>query len=331
MSTLVLSHAEVETLLPMGECIEVMAAVLAERARGGVYQPLRTVVEPPEVAGVMALMPAYRYGAQPQLGLKVVCVFPANPTLGLDSHQGTVTLFDGHTGQPQAIMSAGALTAIRTAAVSALATRLLARADAHALAIIGAGTQARTHIEALMLVRDFTRIQVYAPTRAHSHRLIADQQRMRGDEVELVATDTPEAALRGADVVVTATNSRLPVLRREWLADGAHINAIGASQPIARELDSATVADAALFVDSRESTINEAGEYQQALREGAIAGPEHIRAELGELVLGAHPGRGDERELTLFRSLGLAAEDLAAAVHVLVAARRAGAGIAVEL
>jgi ornithine cyclodeaminase len=275
-------------------------------------------------------MPAYRGGEHPVYSLKSVCIFPANPRLGLDAHQGTVTLFDGETGRPTAILNASALTSIRTAAVSALATRLLSRADAGSLAILGSGVQAQAHLRALMLVRAFRAVRIHSPNAEHTSALVATARAEFGDEVSFEACASAREALEGADVVVTATNSRTPVLERDWLADGAHVNAIGASIPSARELDVATVAAAELFVDSRESAANEAGEYRLARSEGAI-GEDHIRAELGEVAIGAHPGRSGEAALTVFRSLGLAVEDLAAAELAVASARRAGAGTEVEL
>jgi ornithine cyclodeaminase len=276
----------------------------------------------------MGLMPAHRGGERPLYALKAVCIFPGNPARGLDAHQGTVTLFDGTTGQPTAIVDASAITAIRTAAVSALATRLLAAEDARELAILGAGAQATAHLDALQDVRDFEQVRIYAPTREHAERLA---QRAGGGTTTATVVDRAEDAVRSAHVVVTATNSREPVLRREWLAPGAHVNAVGASAPTSRELDTATVADSSLFADSRESVLNEAGEFQLAVREGAIEGPDHIRAELGEVVAGMHPGRTDAQEITLFRSLGLAIEDMAAAERAVGNARSRGAGVEVEL
>jgi ornithine cyclodeaminase/alanine dehydrogenase-like protein (mu-crystallin family) len=323
MTVLVLGRAAVAEALPMGECIEAMAEVLAAHARGEVHQPLRSVSMPEASDGFMGLMPAHRGGERPLFSLKAVCIFPGNPARGLDAHQGTVTLFDGTTGEPAAILDASAITAIRTAAVSALATRLLARADARELAVLGAGVQAAAHLEALRAVRAFERVRIYAPTREHAERLAG--------RVGATVADSAESAVRGADVVVTATNSREPVLNREWLAAGAHVNAVGASAPTSRELDTATVAACSLFADSRESVLNEAGEFQLALREGAVEGPDHIRAELGEVVAGIHPGRMGPEEVTVFRSLGLAIEDMAAAELAVENARSRGAGTEVEL
>jgi ornithine cyclodeaminase len=323
MRVLVLSHDDVRETLTPGACLEAMAEVLAARARGGAYMPLRSVMRAPGAAGLMGLMPAWAPGT---FALKAVCLMPRNPARGLDAHQGVVTLFDGETGQPTAILDASAVTAIRTAAVTALATRVLAREDAHELAIVGAGVQAAAHIEALLAVRDFDAVRVYAPTADHVRAMIE-----AAGVPFIAAAESAEEAVRGADVVVTVTSSREPVLRRAWLAPGAHVNAVGASTPAAREIDVETVAAAALFADSRESLRNEAGEYQLALREGAISDEDHVRAELGEVLAGLHPGRSDDDELTLFRSLGLAVEDLAAAQVAVAAARRLGRGTEVEL
>ena len=331
MRVLVLSHRDVVAALPPAACAESMAAVLAARARGETHMPLRSIMAPSGAAGIMGLMPGWRAARQDRaavFALKAICVIPGNPGRGLDAHQGIVTLFDGETGVPTAILDASAVTAVRTAAVSAVATDVLARTQARTLAILGAGVQGRAHLQALAAVRDFTRVRVYAPTRAHAQAL-ADDARPAGGEVRAVAT--AEDAVRGADVVVAATNSPEPVLARAWLAPGAHVNAVGASTPRAREIDTATVAASALFCDSRESLRNEAGEFQLAVREGAIAGEEHVRAELGEVLAGSAPGRRDDGELTLFRSLGIAVEDLAAAETAVAAARAQGLGTEVEL
>jgi len=331
MRVLVLSHREVVAALPPRACAEAMAAVLTARARGETYLPLRSIMAAPGAAGFMGLMPSWR-GAQQDSGavfaLKAICVIPGNPARGLDAHQGTVTLFDGETGVPTAILDASAVTAIRTAAVSAVATGLLARAGARTLAILGAGVQGRAHLEALAPVRDFEQVRVYAPTRAHAQAL-ADEAGLTSAAVSVAAS--AEDAVRGADVVVAATNAREPVLAHAWLKPGAHVNAVGASTPRAREIDTATVAASALFCDSRESLRNEAGEFQLAIREGAITGEAHVRAELGEVLAGSAPGRRDDAELTLFRSLGIAVEDLAAAETAVAAARAQGLGTEVEL
>jgi ornithine cyclodeaminase/alanine dehydrogenase-like protein (mu-crystallin family) len=327
----VLSHRDVLAALEPGPCAEAMAAVLAGHARGQTYMPLRSVMVPPDADGFMGLMPGWR-GPQGDgaaaFALKAVCIMPGNPARGLDAHQGLVTLFDGRTGVPTAILDASAITEVRTAAVTAVATGALARQDASTLAILGAGTQARAHLRALQPVRGFGQARIYAPTEAHARRMAAQA----GDlGMELTVTASAADAVRGADVVVTATSAREPVLRRDWLEPGVHVNAVGASSPQARELDTATVAASALFCDSRESLRNEAGEFRLAIAEGLIDGEDHVRAELGEVLAGTAPGRRDRGELTLFRSLGLAVEDLAAAELAVAVATERGLGTEVKL
>ncbi|HVW90562.1 MAG TPA: ornithine cyclodeaminase family protein, partial [Gaiellaceae bacterium] len=252
-------------------------------------------------------------------GLKAVAIFPSNAALGLDLHQGFVALFDGETGATRAILNAGGITAVRTAAVSGVATRLLARDDVRTLAILGTGIQARAHLEAMRAVREFERVVVWGRTPGRFADL---------DDVEEVPD--AETAVRAADVLVTATSAAEPIVRREWLKPGVHVNAVGSSIPTTRELDTETMAAASLFVDRRESTISEAGDFLFPQREGAI-GPEHIRAEIGELVLGTATGRRSPDELTVFKSLGLAVEDLAAAEYVLARAEEENAGTVVSL
>jgi ornithine cyclodeaminase/alanine dehydrogenase-like protein (mu-crystallin family) len=331
MRVLILGHREVLAALPLEACARAMAAVLTEHAKGGTHMPLRSVMMPPGAAGFLGLMPAWRGQAPDQaaaFALKAVAVMPGNPARGLDAHQGLVTLFDGETGVPTAILDASAITAVRTAAVTAVATALLARHDARTLAVLGAGTQARAHLRALAHVRDFRQVRVYAPTRAHAEALV-EQAGVARAEVGVAAS--AEEAVSGADVVVTATSAREPVLRHAWLKQGTHVNAVGASTPQARELDTATVAASALFCDSRQSLRHEAREYQLAISEGLIAGEEHVRGELGEVLAGLAPGRRDDGELTLFRSLGLAVEDLAAAELAVAVARERAIGTEVEL
>ena len=324
-SVLILSHDDVIAALPPDACADAMAEVLAAHARGEAQMPLRSVVRFEGAAGFMGLMPAWRGGEEPVFALKSLCLMPGNPARGLDTHQGTVTLFDGATGVPTAILDASAVTAVRTAAVSAVATRTLAREDARVLAILGAGVQGKAHLKALVGVREFEDVRVYSPTEAHARAFAA-----AGDGLARVVSSA-EDAVRGADVVVTATSAREPVLRRDWLEPGAHVNAVGASTPSVRELDVDTVAACALFCDSRESLRNEAGEYRLALEQGAIPGENHVRGELGEVLAGSAPGRLHADELTVFRSLGLAVEDLAAAECAVTRARRMRIGTEVEL
>lgn len=285
----IFSEHDVHRLLTFEACIRVMEDALAALARGEVHQPLRSVIRAEGAAGFFGLMPSYHRN----YALKEVCVFPDNPKRGLDTHLGAVLLHSGETGELLAIANASAITAIRTAAVSAVATKLLARKDASVLAVLGAGVQGRSHMAAIPLVRDIREVRVFSRDAAKC------------------TAGSAEEAVRGADIIVTATSSREPVLKREWIKPGAHINAVGSSIAAARELDGATVAATSMFVDRRESTVNESGDYLFALREGAIAGPQHIRAEIGDILIGKAKGRTSADEITLFKSLGLAIEDLA--------------------
>jgi ornithine cyclodeaminase/alanine dehydrogenase-like protein (mu-crystallin family) len=318
---LVLSESEVHELLTMGECITVMEDALRALARGEVHNPLRQIIRASGAPGMLGLMPAWRGGASPFYGLKEVCVFPENPKRGLDTHVGAVILHSGETGEPLAFMNASAITAIRTAAVSAVATKLLARKDAAVLAILGAGVQARAHLASIPLVREVREVRVYS--RSGAEGLGA----RTGISPRIVAT--AEECVRGADIIVTATSSREPILRLDWIAAGAHINAVGSSIAAARELDAQTMAACSLFVDRRESTVNESGDFLFAVREGLID-QEHIRAEVGEVLLGTAPGRTSNDEITLFKSLGLAIEDLASAAFLYEKARSTSRGTWVE-
>jgi ornithine cyclodeaminase len=317
MSFLVLTHDEVERLLPMRECVDVMEDALGALALGHMHLPLRMVVRPPGEDSFLGLMPTHRSQPDAVYALKVIVVAPDNPQRGLDAHQGAVMLFDGETGEVRAVMNASAITAIRTAAVSGVATRHLARADARRLAILGSGVQAKAHLEAMRCVRDFDEVRVYSPNREHAASLGVD------------VAGSAEEAVRDADVVVTATTAREPVLFREWLKPGAHVNAVGACFPTTRELDGDLVAASVFVVDRRESAENEAGDYVLALDEGKIKRG-HIHGELGDVLIGTAPGRRNDEEITVFESLGLAIEDLAAAQHVLRKAEEQGVGTRVE-
>jgi ornithine cyclodeaminase/alanine dehydrogenase-like protein (mu-crystallin family) len=325
---LVLTSNDVERLLPMRDCIEVMAEALVALHRGEMSMPLRHVFAPPNATGVMAWMPAHRSGdPESMFGTKALIVIAENPARGLDGHQGVVILQDGETGELRAIVDASAITAVRTAAVTAVATRALAREDARRLTIIGTGTQARRHLESIPAVRPIERAVVAGRTPQKATAFVDGLR--KAVPFGLQAAQDAEEAVRDADIVVTATTSLEPVLRGRWLAPGTHVNGVGASRPTSRELDTELVATASLFADRSESVQNEAGEYRLALDERKI-GPDHIRAELAEVLTGERPGRTSAVEITLFRSLGLAVEDLAAAAFVLERAAEAGAGTLLE-
>ena len=321
MSVLVLGEDDVRATLDMPRCIAAMEGVLAALARGEVSMPLRTIFRVPDenVLG-LGLMPAHRAGAEPVISLKEVVVAPGNSARGLDPHQGAVLLHDGTTGQLVAVLNASPITEIRTAAVSAVATRLLARPRSRQVAILGSGVQGRSHAVAMREVLPEAELRVWSRDPVHAEALAL--------EAHGLACASVAEALDGADVVCTCTASPEPIVALGDLAPGAHVNAVGSSGTWARELEADVVAGASLFVDRRESTVNESGDYLGAVAERGI-GPEHILAELGELLVGAHPGRRSDEELTVFKSLGLAAEDLAAAALCVEVARERGLGVEV--
>ena len=327
MPMLVLSQTEVRELLPMDRCIELMAEALTGLSAGEAVNPLRHGIFLPDRSGLLGLMPGYI--AEPAaLGVKVIAVFPDNHGSELDSHQGIVALFDAQNGRPLAILEASEITAIRTAAASGLATRLLAREDASELAILGSGRQARTHLEAMAAVRPLNKVRVFSPHREHREGFAAKARRRSSLLVR--AVDSAEEAVRGADIICTTTTSADPVVHGSWIHPGAHINAAGSSVAGDRELDTASVLRARLFVDCRESTVNEAGDFLIPKKEGAVT-DEHIQGELGEILLGSIQGRQSADEVTLFKSLGVAVEDLAAATYVYTEAKDRGVGTEVEL
>src|SRR5579859_1164136 len=321
---LVLSGRDVHDLLSYAECADVMRSALTGLARGEIQMPLRTVVRPSDAAGFMGLMPAYAPGAG--FGLKALCIMPGNPALGLDTHQGGVLLFTADTGEPVAMVNASALTEIRTAAVSAVATDLLARRDATELCVIGTGVQGQAHAKAIAATRKLTGIRLvgrdFGRADARAELLAADC----GGVPVTACADVP-FALEGAGIVVTATSSAVPVLSRDWLDDGVHINAVGSCVPSDREIDTATMTAARIYADRLDSLRNEAGDYLLAQADGAEP---DVCGELGAVLTGSAPGRSGDAEITLFKSLGLAAEDLAAAHYVYEKAKRTGTGTAAE-
>jgi alanine dehydrogenase len=284
-----LDEGAVGRLLRMGEVIPAMEKALADFSGGKVVQPVRTMLPVAEHQGFLGLMPAYTGSA---LGAKLVAFYPRNTEV--PTHHATILLFEPGTGEPLVTMDGRLITEVRTAAVSAVATDRLAKHDASVLALIGSGVQARSHLEALRLVRDFREVRVWSPRHARAF----------AEEHGVVAAASAEEAVRGADVVVTATTSQTPVLFGEWLLPGAHVNAVGAARPDWRELDDGVLSRARVYVDAREAAMKESGDV--------IAAGEVV-AEIGEVAAGTGPGRRSAEEVTLFKSLGLAVEDMATA------------------
>lgn len=324
---LIISESEVQRLLPMSECIAIMADALKSLARGEVLLPLRPVMWLPDKTGALAMMPSYSRHLS-KIGVKVISVFPGNRNTPFDSHQGAVLLFDSTHGQLLAMIDASSITAIRTAAVSGVATKLLAREDASDLAILGSGVQARTHLEAMLCSRTISRIRIWSRNRDHAREFATRESERFARSIELVAD--ARDAVRNAEIICTATSSREPVLFGNWIAPGAHINAVGASVASARELSTFAVAKSKLFVDKMESALKEAGDFLIPKCENVID-DSHIVGEIGEVLIGKIPGRNSPEEITLFKSVGIAIEDLAAAQFIYEEALKKGIGVSVEL
>lgn len=287
-------------------CIGLMRDCLSQLEEGKAVQYLRTVTPLPS-GDIMGYMPAAVSGA---FGAKVITVFHHNSEKGLPSHQGSVLLFDGETGTLRAMLDGGAITEIRTGAASAVATDLLARPDAEVLALIGSGAQARSHLLAIREIRRLREVRVWSPSLESDTRFAREMGAMTGLTVRICAS--AREAAEGADILCTLTPSKTPVLEREWLKPGAHVNAVGACSADARELSGELVRDSVFYCDSVESVLAESGDYLIPLREGMF-GEEHLRGTVGELLLGKKPGRTSPEEITVYESLGLAVEDIACA------------------
>ncbi|GAA2733888.1 ornithine cyclodeaminase family protein [Streptomyces nogalater] len=321
---LLIDRATVRRVYPMERAVEVMAEAMRRYSAGLVDQPLRTILRPERDTGLLGTMPGFVAGEElAGYGLKAMVLKPENPARGLDLHVGIVMVFDPETGAPLAMMDAGAVTALRTAAVSAVATDALARPGTGDLAILGSGTQARSHLEAMAVVRELRRVRVWSRTPANAEAYRHWAAKELGIEVEVV--DRPAAALVGADLVCTTTATKEPLVTADDLAEGAHVNAVGASFADHRELSAEAVARSAFFVDSRQSALAESGDLKAPLDAGLV-GPDHIRAELGEVLLGRHPGRRDEREITVYKSLGLGVQDIMSGFAIAEAAAAQGLG-----
>ena len=326
MEIRVLRGPQVRQLLPMSECVELMHRTMIAVSERRVVLPLRSVMVMPGELGMLGNMPGYI--AEPEcFGVKLVSLIPRNKPTQYSSHLGLVLLFEAQHGCPVALLDAGEITAIRTAAASGLATRLLARPDAGDLALLGAGEQARSHLEAMLAVRALRRIRVWARDGGKAAAFARAEGARHGVTIETSAT-VPEA-VAGADIICTLTKAREPILLGEWLAPGVHLNLVGSSLAATAEIDTPAVVKSRFFVDYRESTVNEGGEYLRALAAGAVE-PEHILGEIGEVANGSMVGRRSPSDVTLYKSLGIAPQDLASAHYVLAKARAAGVGQVID-
>ena len=315
------------SLLPMGDLIAAMESALAKFSAREVLQPVRTVLTVGPSKAYYGLMPAF-IPAPASMGAKIVTVFGDNHTRGLPSHLATIVLLDPETGMLQAIMDGRYITEARTAAVSAVATRFLARADAATLAIVGSGVQARSHLEAYQLVRQLKEVRIWSPNPRSRSRFVDDMSPKV--TVPIVDAATAEQAVRGADLIVLVTSSPTPVIEDAWVSEGAHVVCVGACRPTQQEMPPQLVKRSRLYVDSSAAAVLEAGDIVMNIAAGLFDGS-HIRGEIGELVLGRVAGRSSDREITLFKSLGMAVEDVVAADLVFRRASESGAGTELTL
>ena len=331
--TLLLRESEVAALLPMEAAIEVMEQALVAFSRGHVLQPVRQALTITPHGGYLGLMPAHiRGGTAPgdapaALGAKAVTFYTGNAERNLPTHMAVILLWDPQTGTPLAIMDGRFITEVRTAATSAAATKALARPEATVLALLGSGVQARSHLQALRRVRTLREVRVWSRTPGHGERLAREAS---DRYLPVRACASAEEAVRGADLIVTATSSASPVLEGRWLRAGVHINAVGAPRPDRRELDTAAIVRSRVFVDSRAGALAESGDLLHPLKEGAID-EGHILGEVGEVLAGTLPGRTSAEEITLFKSLGMAVEDVATAAYVYAQATARGVGEEITL
>jgi alanine dehydrogenase len=315
-----LTEQDVRQVLPASELpalVALMKDALADFSAGRVTQPVRSAVPVGPPGQYLGLMPAL-VPASGALGAKLVSVVPGNAARGLSTHYAVVALFDTGTGALTALVDGRYITEVRTAAVSTVSIQLLARPDASRLGILGAGVQARSHLEAIAATRRLTCVRAWGPDAAQLREFASEMSRKAG--VEVVASRNAEDAVTAADLIVLATASPDPVIRSEWVADGAHVVSVGACRPDQREMDGALIARARLVVDSRDAALVESGDIVQGMAEGRF-GRDHLAGELGEIALGRVPGRLDRASITLFKSLGLAVEDVVTAAWVV---RRAG-------
>ncbi len=298
--------------ITMEECITVMENIFIQLEENQAFNPLRSAMLIPGENGLLSMMPGY-INKQDIMGIKSVSVYPENANIGLESHQGSVTLFNALNGTPLAIMDAGQITAIRTAAVSGLATRILAKKNSKILAILGSGIQARTHIEAMTTILNLEEIRVWSKNKKNAKKLVEEQRKKYA--IPFRPFDTVNEAIYNADIICTTTAAVEPILHGKHLMQGVHINAVGSSVRNTRELDGFAIKLSKLYVDKIESTINESGDFLMAKQEGTID-DNHIIGTLGEILTKQKKGRNNTNDITLFKSLGLAVEDIATSFFI---------------
>jgi ornithine cyclodeaminase len=324
---LVLSEKQVQSLIDLDELIAALEQAHIQYSTGKAIMPVRLVVPLPQIQGRITSMPGY-LNEDKTLGMKVVTYFQDNPKQNLPAILATIMLFSSDTGKMLAAMDGGYITAIRTACASALATRTLANANTPVLGILGAGVQARAHIQALTRVRKLSRIKLYSPSGTSARRIKEDLERPCGLAIEVV--DSAQAAVRDSDLLVTVTTAKAPIVQAEWLKPGVHINAVGSHRPDLREIDGATMKRAKVVVDSHDAVMAECGDILLALKEQSI-GAADIHGEIGEVLAGVKAGRSSPSEVTLYKSVGIAIQDVAAAQLVYRKALERNVGTDVEV
>lgn len=327
MSILILNKLEVESILSMQDCIRIMSDAFKALDSGKSRQPLRSLMRLPTQKGLLGMMPGYT-GENNIFGIKSISVFPENFRKCISSHQGVILLYEGDNGRLIAVLDAEVITAVRTAAVSALATDILARKDAGILAILGAGVQGRQHLKSISLVRNISKVFVWDIVEESTKAYVESES--KNTDTEVIGVNSAEDAAAAADIICTVTPSKNPILMLDWVKPGTHINAVGACTPNAQELESILVARSRLYTDCRESLFNEPGDFLNPKSEGLIT-EGHVLAELGELLAGKAKGREADEDITLFKSLGLAIEDLAAGYFVYEKAKEKNIGTSVDL
>lgn len=324
---LILSEAQVRSLIEIDELIAALEQAHIQYSTGKAVMPVRLVVPLPDIQGRITSMPGYLSDDR-ALGMKVVTYFQNNPKLGLPAILATIMLFSAETGKMIAAMDGSYITAIRTACASAMATKALANSQTPVMGILGAGVQARAHIQALTHVRKVEKIRIFSPSGTSAVAIKNDMAKEIPAAIEVA--DSAEAAVRGADLIVAVTTAKEPILREEWLKHGAHINAVGSHRPDLREIDGVTLARAKIVVDSREAIMAECGDILLAIKESAIT-HDSIHGEIGELLAGSKPGRTSAEEITLYKSVGIAIQDVATAQLVYRKAMAQGVGTNVEI
>lgn len=324
---LVLSEKQVESLIDIDELIAALEQSHIQYSTGKAVMPVRLVVPLPQIQGRITSMPGF-LNEDKALGMKIVTYFQENPQRYLPAILGTILLFSAETGKLMAVMDGSYITAIRTACASAMATKVLANGETPVLGILGAGVQARAHIQALTRVRKISQIKIYSPSGASAVGVKRDLEPML--KIAIDATASAEEAVRNADLVVTGSTAKEPIVKTDWFKAGVHINAVGSHRPDYREIEGPLVARASVFVDSRDAMMAECGDILLAMKERLID-ETHIRGEIGEVLAGLKPGRRGAGEVTLYKSVGIAIQDVAAAHLVYGKARKLGIGTMIEI